>query len=217
MTRRFDVRFPDYRGRVSTPGSRTPSRVSARFVTADGSTPPISKSPRPRRVHDASLQTRTPVTDTSTITPLSDHAVVVNSAQDNVAIVKYGVPAGLRIRMPDGRELTLAGAVGPGHRFATTDVPAGTLVRQYGQPIGTSRGIKAGDPITVQNMSNDVPVVRELAADLRLAPPDYLPEAQRRTFRGFRRADGRVGSRNFILVVPTSMCASHESQQIAMM
>jgi len=157
------------------------------------------------------------VTDTSTITPLSDHAVVVNSAQDNVAIVKYGVPAGLRIRMPDGRELTVAGAVGPGHRFATADVPAGTLVRQYGQPIGTSRGIKAGDPITVQNMSNDVPVVRELAADLRLAPPDYLPEAQRRTFRGFRRADGRVGSRNFILVVPTSMCASHESQQIAMM
>ena len=65
------------------------------------------------------------MTDTSTITPLSDHAVVVNSAQDNVAVVKHGVPAGLRIRMPDGRELTVAGAVGPGHRFATTDVRAG--------------------------------------------------------------------------------------------
>jgi hypothetical protein len=32
---------------------------------------------------------------------------------------------------------------------------------------------------------------------------------------GFRRADGRVGTRNFILIVPTSMCASHESQQIS--
>ena len=103
------------------------------------------------------------MTDTSTIAPLSDHAVVVNAAQDNVAVVKYGVPAGLRVRMPDGRELRVAGAVGPGHRFATADVPAGALVRQYGQPIGTSRGIKAGDPITVQNMTNDVPIVRELA------------------------------------------------------
>ena len=157
------------------------------------------------------------MTDTSTITPLSDHAVVVNAAQDNVAVVKYGVPAGLRVRMADGRELTVAGAVGPGHRFATADVPAGALVRQYGQPIGTSRGIKAGDPITVQNMTNDVPVVRELAADLRLPAPDYFAESTLRTFRGFRRADGRVGSRNFVLIVPTSMCASHESQQIAMM
>ena len=32
---------------------------------------------------------------------------------------------------------------------------------------------------------------------------------------GYRRADGRAGTRNFVLIVPTSMCASHESQQIA--
>jgi len=32
---------------------------------------------------------------------------------------------------------------------------------------------------------------------------------------GFRRPDGRVGTRNFVLIVPTSMCASHESQQIS--
>ncbi len=32
---------------------------------------------------------------------------------------------------------------------------------------------------------------------------------------GFRRADGRSGTRNFILIVPTSMCASHEAMQVA--
>ncbi len=42
-----------------------------------------------------------------------------------------------------------------------------------------------------------------------------MPEPERRTFRGFRRADGRIGTRNFVLVVPTSMCASHEASQIA--
>src|SRR5258707_1293236 len=34
---------------------------------------------------------------------------------------------------------------------------------------------------------------------------------------GYRRADGRVGTRNLVLMVPTSMCASHEAQQISMM
>src|SRR4030095_8696920 len=48
-------------------------------------------------------------------------------------------------------------------------------------------------------------------------PPDYLPEPERATFMGFRRPDGRVGTRNYVLIVPTSMCASHEAQQISMM
>jgi altronate hydrolase len=59
-------------------------------------------------------------------------------------------------------------------------------------------------------------VVRDLDPNLSTPPPTYIPEAERRTFRGFRRADGRLGTRNFLLVVRTSMCASHEASQIAM-
>ena len=44
----------------------------------------------------------------------------------------------------------------------------------------------------------------------------YFAPEETPTFMGFRRADGRVGTRNFILVIPTSMCSSHESQQISM-
>jgi altronate hydrolase len=43
----------------------------------------------------------------------------------------------------------------------------------------------------------------------------YLPSDRIPSFTGFRRADGRVGTRNFVLVVPTSMCASHEALQVA--
>jgi altronate hydrolase len=42
-----------------------------------------------------------------------------------------------------------------------------------------------------------------------------VPEAERATFQGFVRPDGRVGTRNWVLVVPASMCASHEASQIA--
>ena len=149
-----------------------------------------------------------------TAVPLTRIAVVVD-ARDNVAVVKRAVEAGVVVRSADGREITLTGDVGPGHRFAMSAIAAGSFVRQYGQPIGTSRGIAEGDPISAANMSNDVPVVRDLPADLVTAPPDYIPPQERRTFLGYRRSDGRIGTRNYVLVVPTSMCASHESQQIA--
>lgn len=148
--------------------------------------------------------------------PLAQCAIVV-SPHDNVAVVKQRLAAGDVVAFPDGRTLPITGEVTPGHRFATRAIPAGTFVLQYGQPIGTSLGIAAGDPVSHANMANDVPVVRDLPADLHNPPPSYVPDHQRRRFHGYRRANGRVGTRNVVLVVPTSMCASHEALQIATM
>jgi altronate hydrolase len=146
---------------------------------------------------------------------ISDYAIIVNP-DDNVAVVKKQTSSGLELALPDGRSLCVTATVPPGHRFATRDIPAGEFVRQYGQPIGTSLGIREGDRVSHDNMSDAVPIVRELCEDLSTPPPAYFPEEQRATFMGFRRRDGRVGTRNYILIVPTSMCASHEAQQISM-
>ena len=146
---------------------------------------------------------------------LSDFAIVVDP-KDNVAVVKKATTPGLEILLPDQRVIVIRGEVPPGHRFATRDIPAGEFVLQFGQPIGTSLGIKQGEQISHDNMSDEVPLVRELPEDLHTAPPDYLPVDERGTFLGYRRPDGRVGTRNFVLIVPTSMCASHEAQQISM-
>ncbi len=146
--------------------------------------------------------------------PFRDCAVAV-SAKDNVAVVKSALTRGNVVAMPDGTPLEISGKVTPGHRFATRNVPAGELVLQYGQPIGTSKGIRAGDPVSHDNMTDEVPVVRDLPEDLANPAPDYFPEGERATFRGFRRADGRVGTRNHVLIIPTSMCSSHEAAQIS--
>jgi altronate hydrolase len=148
--------------------------------------------------------------------PVSDYAIIV-SPEDNLAVVKRETAPGIELALPGGRVIRVAAVVPPGHRFATRDIPAGEFVLQYGQPIGTSLGIGEGDYISHANMTDDVPVVRDLPEDLHTPPPDYLPVSERATFMGFRRSDGRVGTRNFILIVPTSMCASHEAQQISMM
>jgi altronate hydrolase len=118
--------------------------------------------------------------------------------------------------LPDGRVVAITDSIEPGNRFAMRAIPAGEFVLQYGQPIGASLGIGEGDPISHANMSDAVPVVRELPEDLHTPPPAYIPVQERATFRGFRRADGRVGTRNYVLIIPTSMCASTESQQISM-
>jgi altronate hydrolase len=146
---------------------------------------------------------------------ISDYAIIVNP-NDNVAVVKKETVPGLDVVLPDGRGLCVKETVPPGHRFAIRDIPAGEFVRQYGQPIGTSLGVKEGDRISHDNMSDDVPIVRDLVENLSTPAPNYLPEDERATFMGFRRRDGRVGTRNYILIVPTSMCASHEAQQISM-
>ncbi len=150
------------------------------------------------------------------VAPISEYAIVVDP-RDNLAVVKVATQPGLEVALSDDRVIRLTAVVPPGHRFATREIPAGEFVRQYGQPIGTSLGISEGDYITHDNMSDEVPVVRDLPADLSTPPPDYFPEAERATFMGFRRPDGRVGTRNLILIIPTSMCASHEAQQISMM
>jgi altronate hydrolase len=146
--------------------------------------------------------------------PLGAYAILVDPG-DDVAVVKTATHPGLELALPDGRTVRVRDEVPPGHRFAVHDVPAGALVRQYGQPIGTSLGIAEGDFVTHAKLSNDVPLVRDLPDDLATPPPDYLPPDERATFLGFRRANGRVGTRNFVLVVPTSMCASHEATEIA--
>ena len=98
-------------------------------------------------------------------TPIHDVAVVVGES-DNVAVVKFGIDAGTKVILANGKSIRTAADIGAGHRFATLAIPGGDYVRQYDQPIGTSRGLAPGDPVTEDSMSNDIPVVRELPADL---------------------------------------------------
>ena len=99
--------------------------------------------------------------ENTVILPISEYAVIVDP-KDNVAVVKTEIAPETIIEMPDGRSVCVTNIVKPGHRFATRPIPAGAFVLQYGQPIGTSLGINEGDPISHANMSNEVPVVREL-------------------------------------------------------
>ncbi len=154
------------------------------------------------------------MSSSSAMRPLAQCAVHV-AAADNVAVVKHALAAGDVVELPGGDRVTITGPVAPGHRFALRAIPRGEHVLQYAQPIGRSLGIAAGDCISHANMQDETVVVRDLPTHLFNPPTELVPADRRRTFRGFVRENGRVGTRNFVLIVPTSMCASHEAQQIA--
>lgn len=148
------------------------------------------------------------------MTDLSQLAIVVDPECDNVAVAKSLIPAGTAVLWQD-HAITVRADIGSGHRFAIADVPAGEWVRQYGQPFARSKGLAPGDPVDDDTVESIVPQVD--AATLVLQTPQLAPwEGTLPTFHGFHRLDGRVGVRNWVLIVPTSMCSSHEAAQIAL-
>ncbi len=153
---------------------------------------------------------------------LYDMAVIVNPDRDHVAVAKQFIPAQTHLTLEapvtgsEGEErLTVRADVPAGHRFAIREVPSGEWVRQYGHPFARSKGLKPGDPINDQTVASEVPQVS--AGEIEMEAPHLAPwEEPYPTFEGFHRPDGLVGTRNWILIVPVSMCAAHEASQIAL-
>jgi len=148
------------------------------------------------------------------LTDLSQLAIVVDPEHDNVAVAKTFIPADTVVFWQETAIAVRAG-ISSGHRFALYTVPPGEWVRQYGQPFARSKGLHPGDPVddaTVESVAPRLDVDNLILQTPQLPPWDGpLP-----TFYGFQRPDGLVGTRNWVLVVPTSMCSSHEASQIAL-
>lgn len=144
----------------------------------------------------------------------TDFAIIVDRERDNVAVAKQEIPAGTVLSTLSGDRFTIQANIYPGHRFAIQIVPAGEWLRQYGQPFAISRGLLAGAPVNTETVENSIPSVDP--SSIQINPP-VLPswEGSLPVFQGFHRTGGQVGTRNWVLIVPTSMCSSHEAATIA--
>ncbi len=106
-------------------------------------------------------------------------------------------------------------AVPRGHKVALHPIAAGEAVRKFGFPIGrASRDIEAGAHVHSHNLATSL---RERGDyDWRptgVAEPQEPAAAE--GFLGYRRADGRVGTRNEIWVIPTVGCVARTAEKIA--
>lgn len=121
--------------------------------------------------------------------------------KDNVAVALANVPAGTVFE-----GVTAAADIPQGNKMALTAFAANEQVIKYGFSIGhTTAAIAAGEWVHTHNMTTNLSGEMEYTYEPEIHPVD--PKAPR-TFRGFRRKDGKVGVRNEIWIIPTVGCVN---------
>lgn len=132
--------------------------------------------------------------------------------RDNVAVALEDVAQGEVLSL-DGAELTAAESVRRGHKLALSPIPAGEKIIKYGCGIGTAKAdIPRGAWVHVHNAATGLSEGGAYRYDHKTYE---LPSVKPRTFRGYRRADGRAAIRNELWIVPTVGCVNSIAQRLA--
>jgi len=148
------------------------------------------------------------------VLPLAECALLLRPG-DDVAVATRELPAGIRLLTAE-RELVLSGHVPRGHKLALRDLAAGSAVHKYGQSIGRATvDIVAGTHVHTHNLGMDD---TDCDGDYdfgtgRSALP--APSGPSRTFLGYHRANGRLGTRNFVGVLTSVNCSASSATMIA--
>jgi altronate hydrolase len=124
---------------------------------------------------------------------------------DNVWVALQNIPAGTTLSI-NGQHLTTVEDIEVKHKVAARDLEPGNPIKMYGTTVGVAvLPIFKGMKITTGNIRHETaPVVIE-PKHLAWQAPDISAFAER-TFHGYHRSNGRVGTRNYWLFIPLVFC-----------
>ncbi|HXW93655.1 MAG TPA: altronate dehydratase family protein [Terriglobales bacterium] len=133
------------------------------------------------------------------------NTVLKLDSRDNVLIALRDLRKGDQIAFSNG-SLSLASDVPAKHKFATENLAPGGNVIMYGVLVGKAReSIAAGQILTTRNLAHEAAPFHESSHAYAWTPPDVGPWWSK-TFLGYPRKDGQVGTRNYWLVAPLVFC-----------
>ncbi len=148
----------------------------------------------------------------STPIPLSEVGVLLHPA-DDVAIARVPLNRGVVLRLPTREAgsrdlLEVKQRVQAGHKVALRAIAIGEPVLRYGSIIGfATQPIEAGAHVHSHNLAvGELKQEYDYGVDVR--PVSLVPVEQRRTFMGYKRPDGKVGTRNYIAIISTVNCSA---------
>ena len=136
--------------------------------------------------------------------------VIRLSNRDNVVIALRDLDAGSDIEEVG---VPLVNSVPRGHKIAVRQISKGESVYRYGQIIGEAKAdIAPGEHVHVQNLG-----MGAHQQDYRYGADCVpLPKiAETRSFQGYHRADGKVGTRNYVGILTTVNCSGSVARFIA--
>ncbi|MFI5156571.1 MAG: UxaA family hydrolase [Chitinophagales bacterium] len=126
--------------------------------------------------------------------------------KDNVLVALRDLPKGQTVEF-GGQRYTLAEDIPAKHKFTTSPLQQGDAVVMYGVLVGKAKQpIPLGARISTSNLQHAADEYK-LSAQRKTAWP--IPEVskwKRKTFMGYHRSDGSVGTANYWLIVPLVFC-----------
>lgn len=142
-----------------------------------------------------------------TMTRPQGKTLTLNTA-DNIAVAL----ANLDVGAETAQGVSIIRRVPRGHKFATRPIAAGEAVVKFGQIIGFAKeGIPAGDWVHEHNCGMGGPdgtLEHDYAFAEGAVPVAFLTGAQQATFQGYRRSNGKVGTRNYIGILTSVNCSA---------
>ena len=133
------------------------------------------------------------------------------NAEDNVIVAVDEIHPG---DAPAGGPVASA-RVPKGHKLATTKIETGAPILKFGQIIGfAARPIAPGEWVHEHNVA-----MHDFARDYHFSegarPESILPVEQQATFEGYRRANGKAGTRNYLAILTSVNCSATVARLIA--
>lgn len=131
---------------------------------------------------------------------------------DNVAVARIAIPVGEVVSCGQSTVKTLE-PISAGHKVALQLIAKGDSILKYGQRIGTaSEEILPGAWVHVHNVSAARGETEyEFCTEINELP---CP-AESRTFMGYRRANGTIGTRNYVALISTVNCSATTARYVA--
>ncbi|MEZ6046881.1 MAG: SAF domain-containing protein [Planctomycetaceae bacterium] len=141
---------------------------------------------------------------------LNESAFLLLHPEDNLVVAKRHVSAGETIAEANGAPAVASTSpVDMGHKIARAPIAVGDPIRKFGQIIGfASHPIQAGEWIHSHNLT-----AGSLSLDYAFCSDIPTPEpVEGRVFQGYRRADGRAATRNYVGIISTVNCSASVSK-----
>jgi altronate hydrolase len=133
--------------------------------------------------------------------------------RDNVVVALQPLTAGTEVRFGSS-SCPVTQAVPVKHKMALADLQPGDLIRMYGMVVGeVTQPIPRGGVISTRNVRHRADPYSAQRQPASFALPDPAAWAER-TFRGYHRADGQVGTRNYWLVLPLVFCENRNVERM---
>lgn len=125
--------------------------------------------------------------------------------KDNIIVAITPLAKGL-VTTIQGVDIIIKEDIKQKHKFALHDFAIGDEIFMYGVLIGKAiQPIKAGCAITIENVKHASAEYKDVKEKYTWTAPD-ISNFEGRTFNGYHREDGKVGTGNYWLVIPLTFC-----------